>query len=127
MQNYTFIKYFPETKEVVKYFMSEKYNNIEEISLYQKLCQNDPNLLAIKNGKKWFEVYLPKELVIKTNHQQLAELCESLVQSVLPQDGLFAIVHQKSDFSVIWPSDITVEQTYSDLVKEHVSKIHFFY
>lgn len=126
MQNYIFVKYFPETKEIVKYFMAEKYNNIEEISYYLKCCQTDPNLQTIKNGEKWFEVYMPEDFVIKSTREQLAELCESLDQSIIPNNALFAIVHQKTEFSVIWPLDISIEQRYSKIVQDHISKNMIF-
>jgi hypothetical protein len=126
METHMFIKYFPETKEVVKYFMGEKYVHIEEISHHNKLCANDPNLATIKNENKWFEIYFPKDFVIGTSHTDLAKICESLNECVLPKNGLFAIVHEGNKFCVIWTQDKNAEEIYSDFVKDHVSKTFFY-
>ena len=126
METHMFIKYFPETKEVIKYFMEEKYFQIENISHYKNMCANDKNLETIKNGNKWFEIYFPKDFAIKTNHENLAKICECVNDISLPQNGIFAICYEKKSFFVIWPQDKTIEQKYSNFVKEHVAK-NFFY
>lgn len=120
MEGYRFIKYFPQTGEVVKYFMGEKFSHIEKISCHKKAIESDPNLLSMMKGEKWFEVYFHKEFVIKTTHIQLAIICESLSESTLPLEALFAIVHQDHSHSFIWLSN-DVQKEYSEFAEKHIT------
>ncbi len=126
MQSYTFIKYFPETNQVVKYFMGEKYNHIENISDYQNLFKKDPNYLVQINGGKWFEIYMPTIFVASHSHEDLAKLCECLIfpTPALPEHSICAIIHAQNKVSnVIWSNVEEIKNEHKDFV-ERYTKIY---
>jgi hypothetical protein len=120
MEDYTFIKYFPDTKLIIKYHMTESYDHIEEISLYQQYQREDPNFKIIRNGGKWFEIYMPLLYVAKTSRDNLRISCDVLNNSTLPKEALFAIVYENHNVSIIWPNQVSIKEKYLDFVQKYV-------